>query len=287
MFDWIKIIPDSRGVSEYLESEISRTICNSPTSQSENSLNETNVQDRDAIDAIRESFRSDRTLAYPKATYPFFSELPMEEVAAFIKKAKVINLKPGEEIFCEGDKPGAFYLTAEGTIELSSKMGFRKTFGEGEFFGELAVLGNLNRTATAITPNGASLIEFSKELLIDIFIQFPILEQKILRYFYLRLFLNKVRNDETFNDLAEKDYLDFFYTFKPGLLKARKPLFNQGDFSSSFYYLLAGEWEIQKSDGQKIVQGPGNFVGERGFILNRLANQRQDPAQSDPAMFIA
>ena len=218
MADWIKSIPDSRGVSEYLESEISRVICNAQTSQSENSYNETRVQDREAIDSIRESFRSEKTLAYPKATYPFFSELPMEEVSALINKAKVRHLKTGEIVFNEGDKPGAFYLTAEGSMEIVSKMGFRKTFGEGEFFGELAVLGNMNRTASAAALEETTLIEFSKELLVEIFIQFPSLEQKILRYFYLRLFLNKVRHDKAFQELKEKDYLDFFYTFKPCLL---------------------------------------------------------------------
>jgi len=325
MNDWIKSIPDSRGIVEYLESEVSRLVCNSPTSQSENSLYETRVQDREAIDSIRESFRSEKTLAYPKATYPFFSELPMEEVSALINKAKVRSFKAGEKVFQEGDEPDSFYLIAEGSIEISSRMGFQKNFEEGEFFGELGVLGNMNRTASATATQESTLIEFSKVLLVETFIQFPALEQKILRYFYLRLFLNKVRQDEVFKSLPEKDYLDFFYTFKPGFIKAGKTLFDRGDFSNSFYYLLAGEWEVKNADGRCVVQGPGNFVGERGFIqkkprnasvtartdchylscdegmfknfgknfpnietiLKRLAEQRQDPSQTDPAMFVA
>jgi CRP-like cAMP-binding protein len=324
MCDWLRTLPDSQGVVEYLESEISRAVCNAPTGKVEDLGTETRVQDKDMIERLRESFRTEKTLPYPKAVYPFLSELPLNEVNALIQKARTRIVADQEVLFNEGDQPDSFYLVAEGCMELSSNAGFTKSFHEGEFFGELGVLGNMKRTASARSIGASTVIEFSKTLLVESFIQFPELEQKILRYFYLRLFLNKVRQDPLFKDMAEKDHLEFFYTFRPGLLRAGKPLFQTGDFSDSFYYLLAGEWEVQRPDGSKIIQGPGSFVGERGFLhkrprnasvtaktdchylqcqegmfrnfgrnfptieelLHRLADERRDPAQTDPAMFI-
>lgn len=333
--DWMKGISDSRGIVEYLESEISRTVCNAPTHAVAGSeppqaikdldSSETNIQDPRAIQAIRESFKTERTLDYPKATYPFFSELPMEEVSALIKKAQVRHLEAQEVLFHEGDAPTSFFLVAEGSIRLHSSKGFNKTFEEGEFFGELGVIGSMNRTATATAQDRCVVIEFSKELLVDTFIQFPEMEKKILRHFYLRLFLNKVQDHEIFKGLSPKEHLEFFYTFTPGLLKSTRDLFRQGDASESFYYLLSGEWEVIRQDGTRILQGPGSFVGERGFLnkkprnatvtaksdchylrceqtmfrsfgnsfprieelLKKLADERLDPAQTDPAKFIA
>jgi cAMP-dependent protein kinase regulator len=324
MCDWLRSLHDTRGVVEYLESEISRQVCNAPTQKVPELNQETREQDRAMIEYLRESFKSEKISQYPQATYPFFAELPMDEVNALIKRARNRQLHNQENLFSEGDRPDSFFLVAEGIVELQSESGFKKSFQEGEFFGELGVIGNMNRTASAHAQGPAVVIEFSKHLLVDLFIQFPELEQKILRYFYLRLFLLKVRQDPLLRNMPEKDQLEFFYTFKPGLLKAGKTLFSAGDFSDSFFYLLAGQWEVHRSDGIILLQGPGDFVGESGFLhkrprnatviavtdchylqceeglfksfgrsfpkiedlLRRLADERRDPTQTDPAMLI-
>jgi CRP/FNR family transcriptional regulator, cyclic AMP receptor protein len=90
------------------------------------------------------------------ASVPLFKGAPERalEVAASVIQPRVYE--PETVIFQEGDKGEALYILTEGMVKLSKVDlgGYEKTLTilqPPEFFGEMALLGNTTRSATAIS----------------------------------------------------------------------------------------------------------------------------------------
>lgn len=70
------------------------------------------------------------------------------------EKAEIINCQAGERLFLEGDSGDRAYLVVSGRMEISKKVGGGETtvlavVGKGEIIGEMALLDNTPRMATA------------------------------------------------------------------------------------------------------------------------------------------
>jgi CRP-like cAMP-binding protein len=75
--------------------------------------------------------------------------------------------KPGDIIFLEQEKGDCFYFIEKGKVKISH-IDLDKEFviailQENEFFGEMAILNQLNRNATATAFTGTKLLELSKD----------------------------------------------------------------------------------------------------------------------------
>lgn len=66
---------------------------------------------------------------------------------------KTVHFKAGEVIFSEGDPPGAVYVIARGQVDIMRGQGEERIHlahrREGEVFGEMALVDNQPRSATA------------------------------------------------------------------------------------------------------------------------------------------
>ncbi len=108
-----------------------------------------------------------------------FAELPAEHLRALAKVASEQTFTAGQEIFGEGTAGDGLYVVKNGLVEISVRVGsVRHVFSEirpGDFFGEMAVLEDKERSASAVArqesavyfiPNAAilRLVESSPEL---------------------------------------------------------------------------------------------------------------------------
>jgi MFS family permease len=79
---------------------------------------------------------------------PLFSPLPpaaMERLAAALDTVRV---ESGQEIIRQGDSGDRFYVLTDGTVEVEADRTAIGTFSPGYFFGEIALLRDVPRTAT-------------------------------------------------------------------------------------------------------------------------------------------
>ena len=76
----------------------------------------------------------------------------------------------GENIFSEGSHGEEMYVIHSGTVEISQMVNGKKetlaVLGKDSFFGEMALLSNTTRTATAIALERTMLLPFDKEAMI-------------------------------------------------------------------------------------------------------------------------
>src|SRR5262249_3805283 len=83
-----------------------------------------------------------------------FSGLPEGELERLAQSAAVATYQPNEIIFKEGDRGDGMYLIQKGSVQISSLINNaeRRTLSNltaGEFFGEMAIIDNVPRSATA------------------------------------------------------------------------------------------------------------------------------------------
>jgi signal transduction histidine kinase len=87
-------------------------------------------------------------------TNKLFNRLAPAELGALSKAARQLSYSPGQQIFKEGDPGDGIYVVRTGRVQISALLdnGERHVFSQvtpGDFFGEMAVLDDQPRSATA------------------------------------------------------------------------------------------------------------------------------------------
>jgi signal transduction histidine kinase len=100
---------------------------------------------------------------------PLFANLPDEDLTLLCGMLSRVELKPGEELFAEGDPGDQAYVIQEGEIEIVKISGGRKVLlavrRSGEVIGELALLGDRPRMASASARVPSALLAIHQDQL--------------------------------------------------------------------------------------------------------------------------
>ena len=113
--------------------------------------------------------------------YSFFSSFTAEEISLLLFCSERVKYDKGAEIFKEGDIGTQFYAILKGSVKIRKQASgrFLAQLGPGEVFGEMAVLDNQPRSATAEAATVVELFAFDGHRLLN---DFPHLSVKLLRY---------------------------------------------------------------------------------------------------------
>jgi CRP-like cAMP-binding protein len=116
-------------------------------------------------------------------------------MTAFARFARVF--KPGEIIFAEYEPGDTFYLLQSGRVKLIKNTGeFERTLDilqPSEIFGEMAILEDSPRSATAIAMDEVNVIELNEQNFDPLILGNPPLALKLLRLFARRIYEAKRR----------------------------------------------------------------------------------------------
>jgi CRP-like cAMP-binding protein len=117
------------------------------------------------------------------------------DLAAFGRFAR--TFQPGEMIFSEFEPGDTFYLIQSGRVELVKIIGdIEKTLDilqPSEMFGEMAILENSPRSATAIALDVVKVLEFNAQNFEILMLGNPQIALKLLRMFTKRIYDSKRR----------------------------------------------------------------------------------------------
>ena len=121
--------------------------------------------------------------------------MPGMDMAAFGRFAK--TYKAGEMIFSEFEPGDTFYLIQAGRVQLVKLVGdFEKTLDilqPSEMFGEMAILENSPRSATAIALDTVTVLEFTSQNFEVLMLGNPQIAMKLLKMFCKRIYDSKRR----------------------------------------------------------------------------------------------
>ncbi len=92
------------------------------------------------------------------AGIPLFDPLEPDERAAIAAWFELEDVSPGVKLTGEGATGYSFFVLREGTATVSIDGTEVRTLGPGDFFGELALLGDGRRTATVTAASPSQVL---------------------------------------------------------------------------------------------------------------------------------
>jgi signal transduction histidine kinase len=115
-----------------------------------------------------------------------FCELTQPELDALREVVDERRFAAGEEIFKEGDEGEGVYVVGDGLVEISGLVGQKlrctfAQFGPGDFFGEMAVLDEKPRSATALAVTEVTLLFIPRDAMLELLRRSPALSLGLLR----------------------------------------------------------------------------------------------------------
>ena len=108
--------------------------------------------------------------------YGFFADMRDDEIYQFLRLCHRKVSKAGEDVFREGDQADAFFLILSGEIIISAGDQELSRLKAGYIFGEMAIIENLPRNATARAAVDSEVFVVSRDILVT---QVPLLGFKI------------------------------------------------------------------------------------------------------------
>ena len=123
--------------------------------------------------------------------FPIFSKIQpaMQKLLCF--SAERLTFDSGQVIFNAGDAGDAAYIVIDGTVEISvptpSGPIIINSMGKNEILGEIAIVGEVPRTATAKALTRLETLKISKELFIKVVRENPDAAIELIRILASRL----------------------------------------------------------------------------------------------------
>jgi signal transduction histidine kinase len=121
-----------------------------------------------------------------------FQGLAQEELLFLKSGAQEKSYQPGTIIFEEGNPGDGIYVIQEGSVLITALVAMDErralaTLGAGDFFGEMAVLDNEPRSASAVADKLTQLIFIPREILMQLIERSPRMATSLIREFSLRM----------------------------------------------------------------------------------------------------
>jgi len=122
---------------------------------------------------------TDQKLELLKAT-PLLAELGRRELEEVSRLADEVDVNAGRVLMREGETGQEFFVIIDGQVGIDRGGSRVRTLGPGDFFGEVALLSEGPRTATATSDTPAHLLVLGHREFHSLMAQFPTIQTSVL-----------------------------------------------------------------------------------------------------------
>ncbi len=207
--------------------------------------------------------------------YPIFSDLGPEAFVALTQRLTVVRLGPGETVITEGEEGSAFFVIATGrlTVRKRDEKGEQVVLahlGEGEFFGEMALLSNSPRNATVVAEEPSEVLVLQAEVLRSLAGRYPHVADSLRRFYRQRLLANAFAVSPIFRPFGRGDRKAVMEKFRERAVKPGEVIIREGTPSDGLYVVLEGALDVtHRMEGTEVLIGhlrEGDLFGEMSCL---------------------
>ena len=112
---------------------------------------------------------------------PLFADLSKDELEQLAKLTEDLEVEAGKVLCREGEPAQEFFVSIEGTAEATKDGRELGTMGQGDFFGEIALIEDIPRTATVTATSHLRFFVLTRQAFWSIVDRMPDVERKVLR----------------------------------------------------------------------------------------------------------
>lgn len=209
---------------------------------------------------------------------PLFSDLNASTFVQLLEQMEYRVVPPDTYIIESGCTDPALFVIVRGTIVVERKLDDEKVelarMGEGEFFGEFALLTGRNELASVRAEGELALLEISKDVVHRIAETDPKIWDVLWDFYYVRVLNNMLTSSRIFRSMGDEARHNLINKFELKELAAGELLAGQGAYDDHVYIISLGEVQIEMpGEGGKprVVDtlGEGEFLG----LISGLANE--------------
>ena len=205
----------------------------------------------------------------------FLESLPVNKVQEFVSIVAEQRFDKGTHILRKGDAGHNFYLIRSGNVSIvNEELVDRKILGAYEYFGEVALLSEVPRTADVVAETEVQVYTIEKDKFLSFI--YGTRFEKTLR----RLVAN--RSSETWNLMASSPYLRKLTTYQktwlesilaPRDMEGPGVLVREGSSPEQFFIIRRGEAEVNRGERRLARLHDGDFIGS----LSRIHREQTSP----------
>jgi HEAT repeat protein len=117
----------------------------------------------------------------------FFRNFPGSDLAGIAAATEVVHVEKGEVVFEQGDEGDAFYIVVSGSVIISRGATKLATLGSREGFGEMSILDNEPRSASATAAEETTMLSLDRDSFDRVIEQNPVVARGVYRVLTERL----------------------------------------------------------------------------------------------------
>jgi CRP/FNR family cyclic AMP-dependent transcriptional regulator len=118
---------------------------------------------------------------------PLFDGLSKKELTELARRSEDMELDAGTVLCKEGEIGQEFFVIVEGEVEIKRKGRRLGTRGAGDFIGEIALLEDMERTATVTAKTPLRVFVLTRPTFQHLVNENPVVERKVMRTLARRL----------------------------------------------------------------------------------------------------
>jgi CRP-like cAMP-binding protein len=212
---------------------------------------------------------------------PIFSDLSRPAFLALTEGMVLHRVAEGDAVLREGEEGTSFYVVASGRLAVSKRDDAGSSvvlahLGEGDFFGEMALLSGARRAASVTAEHNPEVLELRADVLLAIARQHPHVAQSLRRFYRQRLLANALAASPIFRPFDRGERKVLVERFRARDVAAGEAVIREGEPSDGLYVVLEGAVDVVKRrDGRVIVVGhlrEGELFGEMSCLRKAPAS---------------
>ena len=213
---------------------------------------------------------------------PLFGALEGKSLLALLGRLALRELPAGEAIVRQGDPGRDAFVVVRGVVDVERSDGKTPplrlaSLGPGALFGEMALVSDAPRAASALAAEPVQLLAVTRSDLERLAQSDPAFGRELGRFCHGRMLANLLRHSAIFGGVEPAKRFELIERFETKRFERGERLVTQGEQMDCLYLLASGQVQVRSSDAQGELTvlaqlGPGDVVGEISLVLRRPAS---------------